>query len=200
MIKKYVDQLVPKVSGIWHSDEMTLNIRNLDNHENLRWVWNVIDNESRFWLATQISEKRELADARSILAQASCNANMRPIAVVTDGLQSYPQAVTKEFFTLKGPRTEHVRVPNIWNHSNNNMVERLHGTIRQRNKVMRGLDDEQTAQTIMDGMRIYYNFLRPHSALNGKTPAQKAKVESDKAKWLSLIKRASQHQRFETSS
>jgi transposase InsO family protein len=80
------------------------------------------------------------------------------------------------------------------------MVERLHGTIRQRNKVMRGLDDEQTAQTIMDGMRIYYNFLRPHSALNGKTPAQKAKVESDKAKWLSLIKRASQHQRFETSS
>jgi hypothetical protein len=61
-------------------------------------------------------------------------------------------------------------------------------------------DDEETAQTIMDGMRIYYNFLRPHSALNGKTPAQKANIEFDEAKWLTLIKKASQHQRFKTNS
>jgi len=190
MLKKYADQLVPKVSGIWHSDEMVLNVRNLDNHENQRWAWNVIDNQSRYWLATQITEKRELADARSILAQASSNANMRPMAVVTDGLQSYPQAVAKEFFTLKAPRTQHVRVPNIRNRSNNNMVERLHGTIRQRNKVMRGLDDEATAQTMMDGIRIYYNFIRPHMALGGRTPAEQAKITELKGnKWRSLIRK-----------
>jgi len=55
------------------------------------------------------------------------------------------------------------------------MVERLHGTIRERDKVMRGLDEEKTAQTIIDGFRIYYNFIRPHMALNGKTPAQQSK-------------------------
>jgi transposase InsO family protein len=80
------------------------------------------------------------------------------------------------------------------------MVERSHGTIRQRNKVMRRLDDMITAQTMMDGLRIYYNFIRPHTALNGRTPAQKANVESDETKWMVLIKKASQHQRFETSS
>jgi transposase InsO family protein len=75
------------------------------------------------------------------------------------------------------------------------MVERLHGTIRQRNKVMRGLDDEATAQAMMDGMRIHYNFIRPHMALDGKTPAQKAKIDVDsKQNWLSLIKKASKHQ------
>jgi len=75
------------------------------------------------------------------------------------------------------------------------MVERLHGTIRQRNEVMRGLDDEATAQTMMDGMRIHYNFIRPHMALDGKTPAQKAKIDVDsKQNWLSLIKKASKHQ------
>jgi transposase-like protein len=200
MMKKYCDQLVLRVSGIWHSDEMTLNIKDLDNHENLRWAWNVIDNESRFWLASQITEKREIADARKVLAQASSLSKTRPMAIVTDGLRAYQDAIPKEFFTLKAPRTEHVRIPNIRNRSNNNMVERLHGTIRQRNKVMRGLDDEETAQTIMDGMRIYYNFLRPHSALNGKTPAQKASIESNQATWLTLIKKANQHQRFKTNS
>jgi len=111
MMKKYCDQLVPKVSGIWHSDEMTLNIKDLDNHENLRWAWNVIDNESRFWLASQITEKREIADARKVLAQASSISQTRPIAVVTDGLRAYQDAITKEFFTQKAPRTEHVRIP-----------------------------------------------------------------------------------------
>jgi transposase-like protein len=45
--------------------------------------------------------------------------------------------------------------PNIRNRLNNNMVEKLHGTVRQRNKVMRGLGQESTAQTMIDGIRIY---------------------------------------------
>lgn len=99
----------------------------------------------------------------------------------------------KECYTMKAPRTEHVRIQNIRDCSNNNIVERLYGTIRQRNNVLRGLDYEATAQTIMDGMRIYYNFLRPHSPLNGKTSAQKANIECDEAKWLFLIKKASKN-------
>ena len=97
---------------------------------------------------------------------------------------------------MKSPRTEHVRVPNIRDCSNNNMVERSHRMIRQRNKVMRGLDAEESAQTMMDGLRIYYNFLRPHSALDGKIPAQKANIELDEAKWRTLIKKASKNHPF----
>jgi transposase InsO family protein len=52
------------------------------------------------------------------------------------------------------------------------MVERLNGTVRERNKVMSGLKDKGTTSTMMDGQRIYYNFIRPHMALNGKTPAE----------------------------
>jgi transposase-like protein len=181
---------------------MTLNIKDLDNHDSLRWAWNVIDNESRFWLASQITEKREIADARKVLAQASTLSKTRPMAIVTDGLRAYQDAIPKEFFTMKGPRTQHVRIPNIRDRSNNNMVERLHGTIRQRNKVMRGLDDMETAQTMMDELRIYYNFMRPHMALDGKTPAQKAKIADNLTpeNWLSLIKKASQRQSFEAGS
>jgi len=89
-------------------------------------------------------------------------------------------------------------VPNIRDRSNNNMVERLNGTVRQRNKVMRGLDHEDSAQTMLDGMRIYYNFIRPHMALNGKTPAEKAKISKlGNNKWKSLIKKSKQNPPFE---
>jgi hypothetical protein len=45
----------------------------------------------------------------------------------------------------------------------------------------------------MDGQRIYYNFIRPHMSLNGKTPAQQADIDVklENNKWLSLVKRAS---------
>jgi hypothetical protein len=33
---------------------------------------------------------------------------------------------------------------------NNNIVERLQGSIREREKVMRGLKKERTAKTVMD--------------------------------------------------
>jgi len=58
---------------------------------------------------------------------------------------------------------------------------------------MRALDNENFAQTTVDGMRIYYNFIRPHMALNGKTPAEMANLDLglEGNKWLMLIQKAS---------
>jgi hypothetical protein len=57
---------------------------------------------------------------------------------------------------------------------------------------MRGSDEESTAQITMDGMRIYYNFIRPHMALNGRTPAQKARVmRTEESNWKTLIRKSS---------
>jgi len=45
---------------------------------------------------------------------------------------------------------------------------------------------------IFNGLQIYHNFVRPHEALKGKTPAGLAgiKVEGEN-KWLTLIQNAS---------
>jgi transposase InsO family protein len=77
---------------------------------------------------------------------------------------------------------------------NNNRMERYHGTFKERNKVMRGLKKTDTAT--LDGQRVYYNHMRPHQSLNGKTPAQAAGLELDLGlnKWESLITKASRTQ------
>ena len=56
---------------------------------------------------------------------------------------------------------------------------------------MRGLMNPETP--ITEGFQIYYNFIRPHASLNGKTPAEVSGIdlESGENKLLSLIKKAS---------
>ena len=54
-------------------------------------------------------------------------------------------------------------------------VERLHGTIREREKVMRGMQTKETTQQIVEAMRINYTFVREHSTIK-KTPAEQAGI------------------------
>ncbi len=70
-------------------------------------------------------------------------------------------------------------------------IERWHGTLKQRTKVMRGMQNEGTAQTQADGFNIYYNYIREHSTLKS-TPAEKAniKLHLKNNKLQSLIKQA----------
>lgn len=57
---------------------------------------------------------------------------------------------------------------------NNNRIERLNGTLRERVKVQRGW--KNPASKIAEGQRNHYNFVKPHNALQGQTPAQFAGV------------------------
>jgi hypothetical protein len=65
----------------------------------------------------------------------------------------------------------------------------MNGEIRDREKVMRGPKKVDTP--ILAGIQIYHNYLRPHEALDGKTPAEAAgiKVDGDN-KWQTLIQNA----------
>ena len=66
--------------------------------------------------------------------------------------------------------------------------------MRSREKTMRGLKIEDTP--IVEGHRLYYNYVRPHEALEGKTPSEEAGVtiEGDN-KWLTLMHKARQYQK-----
>ena len=44
-------------------------------------------------------------------------------------------------------------------------------------------------QTTLTAFQIYYNFLRPHMSLEGKTPAQAAGIDIEfPQRWISLIR------------
>lgn len=179
LLTAYADKCKPEVGDFWHADETTVNING-----NLRWTWNVMDHETRFWLASTLSETRAVADARKPLMHAKDVAGFRPAALVTDSLHSYNDAVRQELYT-RADHTVHLIIPPLRSvptdkdrgiHPGNNICERLQGTQRERTKVMRGFDLTPSAQGLINGYRSYYNLARPHIGLGGLTPAEKAGV------------------------
>ncbi len=190
IMSEYVDQIKPSIGEVWHTDEMMVNI-----HGHWQYMWNVIDERTRFQLASVVSKERKVRDARMVFKRAKNNSGGRkPKYMVTDGLHAYKRAVNKEFHT-NDLSTEHLHNVGLQHHPNNNHVERLHGGIRQREKTMRGLKNEQSP--ITEGHRLYYNFIKPHQALDGKTPSEEAgiTIEGDN-KWLALMKTSLAYQKY----
>jgi transposase-like protein len=189
IMNEYVNTIQPDIGDVWHTDEMMVKIDG-----SWEYLWNVMDERTRFQLASVVSTERRVRDARNVFQRAKNNCGGRkPKFVVTDGLQSYKRAIKKEFST-NTHETEHLYNVGLQHHPNNNHVERLHGTIRQREKVMRGLKVDDTP--VIEGHRLFYNFIKPHEALDGKTPSEEAgiTVEGDN-KWLALMKTAINYQK-----
>jgi hypothetical protein len=68
-------------------------------------------------------------------------------------------------------------------------MERMNGEIRDRGKVMRGL--ERKDSPILSGYQLFHNYIRPHMALNGKTPSEVSGIEvKGQNKWITLIQNA----------
>jgi transposase-like protein len=160
-----------------------------------------MDHETRFLIASEVTKHRDVPSVRKVLKQTKDVANGQvPDFIVTDKLQAYNEAITKEFYTNTKPRTEHVKLKNITEGTNNNVLERLNSTERERTKVMRGMDNDESASRMLEANRVYYNYLRPHQALEGKTPAEKAgidlRLEGDK--WKEIIKRGANQQKVGT--
>jgi len=70
-------------------------------------------------------------------------------------------------------------------------MERINGEIRDREKTMRGL--KKVYIKIFTGKQIYHNFVRPHEALDGRTPAEACGIVVEgENKWMTMIQNVAQ--------
>jgi hypothetical protein len=66
----------------------------------------------------------------------------------------------------------------------------MNGETREREKIMKGLKTK--ASPILKGYQLYHNYIRPHEALNGKTPSEAAGVTVEGSdKFMTLIQNES---------
>jgi transposase-like protein len=179
LMKDYVEKITPKVGDTWRADEIYMKVKG-----DLKYLFAMMDDETRFWIAQEVAESKHKHDARKLFMQARRLMKKQPKEFITDGLPTY-SVMAKRIF----PKAKHIRHIRLQGDKNNNKMERLNGEIRDREKTMRGLKIKGTE--IFRGMQIYHNFIREHQIL-GKTPAEACGIQiQGQNKWLTLIQNAS---------
>jgi putative transposase len=168
----------PNVGDVWIADETVLKI----GGENV-WFWDIIDAKTRFLLASHISTKRTTADALTLMKLAEKRAGKVPELVFTDKLRAYLDGIELAW----GADTKHIPSKGFVAPMNTNIIERFHGSLKDRTKVMRGLKRKDTARLLIAGWLIHYNFFRPHERLNDRTPAEKAGIKLPFQNWLEVV-------------
>ena len=190
LMKGYVDKMTPNVSDTWRADELYVKIKG-----DMKYLFALMDDETRFWIAQEVAEAKYKHDARKLFQLGQKATGKKPMTLITDGLLAYHNAYKKEFWTHKiETRTKHIRHITWRGGHNNNKMERMNGEIRDREKTMRGLKKKETS--ILTGYQIFHNYIRGREALDGKTPAEACGITvKGQNKWLTLIQNASKKDR-----
>jgi transposase-like protein len=186
LMKDYVENFKPTVSDTWRADELYVKIKG-----DMKYLFALLDDETRFWIAQEVAETKHKHDARMLFQIGERLMGKKPLTLITDGLPTYHDAYKKEWRTLAKPRTEHINAVKLSGNMNNNKMERFNGEVRDREKTMRGLKTKDTP--ILAGYQLFHNYIRPHEGLEGKTPSEACGIKIEgKNKWFTLIQNASQ--------
>ena len=202
MVNNLIDNLPIQSGEEIMSDEMEYH-RRLYHQKGMKgveqnWFVDTFDLQTRFMIIGEYMKSRNNENLIKVMKKTKFKTEEQVKIVTTDGLQGYP-TVLRKTFGLQSPyysssRTKSKIIHNIViadERGFNHPIERLHNTIRERTKTMRGFHGcIESAYAIMKGLEINYNFNRKHMALRNKTPAEIAisQLELGINKWLDLIK------------
>jgi len=191
-IKKYVELVSQHLNKTkvnsgerWHADETVVKVKG--KHLVL---WSMLDDEYRQLIAQHISESKSSKEAIKLLEEGLSKTKKQPMEIITDAAPSYAEAINQKFGKeLKQPLI-HVQT-SISTPLSNNKIERFNKTIKQRFKPIGSFHSTETAKTFSKGFRIFYNEIKRHGSLGGKTPAKASNPKKDQENWAKLIQKAS---------
>lgn len=151
-------------SDEWHADETVVKIRGVKYY-----LWLIVDSETRFVLGFHLSQHRDSPQAFSLLN--SVKHLGKPGAVVTDRYSAYKVPVK----AVLGVR--HIRVQSFRDDITNNLIECFNKQFKAWYKTKQGFASFDSASNLIALFLFFYNFVRPHSALDGFTPVQVAGLQ-----------------------
>jgi len=186
LMDRYLDKITPNVSDTWRADELFLKVKG-----DMKYLYAMMDDQTRFWIAQEVADTKYTADITPLLRDGKKFAGKVPQTLITDGAFNFESAFQTAYRReSEALVTKHIRHIRMQGDKNNNKMERFNGELRDREKVTCNLKKSDTP--ILSGMQIYHNYIRPHMALDGQTPADKAGIKVEGAnKWITIIQNAS---------
>jgi len=147
------------------------------------WLWDIMDDETRFLLASRIPVGRTMQNSRQLMSRAVKSAGHTPKIINLDKGTAYLDGIEIVF----GADTESLQPEEFAFKPNTSRIERFHLTLEDRSKIIRRAKNRETVKLIIEGWLIHYNFFRPQKELNNKTPGEVAKATFPYQSWQELI-------------
>lgn len=94
LMQRYLEKITPQVSDTWRADELYVKIRG-----DMKYLFALMDDETRFWIAQEVADTKYTHDARELLRLGKQIADKTPATLITDGLASYHDAYLREYYT-----------------------------------------------------------------------------------------------------
>ena len=169
----------------------------------MHYLFHTMHDATRFVLAAEVANSKEGHNADHLMRVTREKMGRAATYLVTDGLDAYRQSAIRVI-----PETDHIadaglrskrknrfgKTTNARFHPSNNMMERYNGEFRDWEKSFRGLKDPESP--IIRGFTVFFNMIKEHSALDGKTPGEAAKIDIEGVnKWITLIQNAVLHKK-----
>ena len=132
LVSEYLKNVVPRTNErtMVRADEVWVKIAG-----DQKYLFASMDDDTRYWLASDMANTKFQHNADKLLELTKEKIGKSPTHFVTDGLPAYMKSSKKVF----GKKTNHIRHIHIQRDMNDNKMERLNGTFRDREKTFRGL-------------------------------------------------------------
>ncbi|OIO41758.1 hypothetical protein COX97_01105 [Candidatus Pacearchaeota archaeon CG_4_10_14_0_2_um_filter_05_32_18] len=189
VMEKYSKTLTPKTSGVWNADEtLVLSKRGKEKGNltgNYDYVWNVMDNKTKFLLASINSGRsRSSKDAQKVFTEAYKQNGKIPFQIIVDGYKGYEDGCRKTFRNWGNERkVKFTSIKGQRKAVNNNAIESHHSHQKEFHKVRRGVTKVQEYQ---DGFKVFHNFVRKNAREN-LTPADKCGIGINGNAWETML-------------
>ena len=176
-----VKDFQPIVGDTWIADETMLKVGGRKI-----WFFDVIDEKTRYLLASRLAQSRTIKEAALVMNEAKRKAGKSPKRIITDKLAAYIDGIELVF----GSDTKHIQSKPFTDVNSTNIIERFHGTLKDRTKIIRGFKNMTTAELLTDAWLVHYNFFKEHETLGNTPPAQKMRIPTPFKNWAEVISQA----------
>lgn len=92
-MQSYVEKIrLPSLGDAWRTDELYVKVKG-----DMKYMYALMDDDTRFWIAQQVSGTKYTADIRPLFRKAKEITGRRPNVLISDGAPNYNQAFKDEF-------------------------------------------------------------------------------------------------------
>lgn len=186
MMAEYLSQWAPSVSQIWSMDDLHLKLSDIKHY-----LYMVADYNHRFVLSHDMGDSKAADNVAPVTQEAKERARDVPDIMLRDGARNLNKAIKDTNTMVKNGarKNTHQVTAHLRGNATNLRHERLNRTIGERMRLPGTIKDK--GSKLIAGFITFYNFIRRHMGLGGKTPAESAGLIIDALNpWDAIIRNA----------